>query len=207
MLQIKTKIRDIFGRKTNSLRKKGILPAVLYGAEIGNFPLEISFKEFEKVFKEAGESSLIILDLDGKKYEVVIHDLAKDPLKGNISHVDFYHPSSIKEIITSVPLIFEGEEAVQKTSLGNLTKRFHFLEIKCLSKDLLKEIKVDLTVLKNIGDKIQIKDLQVSDKVKILKKLEETVAIIVSREEFKEEVKEVKEEKPNPDEKTKDIIS
>ncbi|MBU2578769.1 50S ribosomal protein L25 [Patescibacteria group bacterium] len=203
MLQIKAKIRNIFGRKTNALRKKGNLPAVLYGSGIDNFPLEISAKEFEKVFKQAGESSLISLKINDKKYEVLIHDLTKDPLKGEILHIDFYRPSPDKEIVVSVPLIFEGEEAIQKSSLGNLIKRFLSLEIKCLSKDMLKEIKVDLTALKNIGDKIQIKDLKILDfsgdpvasgKIEILKKPEEIVAVIAHREEFKEEKKEEKKE-------------
>jgi large subunit ribosomal protein L25 len=195
MLQIKAKTRNIFGRKANSLKKKGTMPAVLYGPEIGNFPLQISIKEFEKVFKEAGESSLIVVEIDDKKYEAVIHDLVKDPLKEEISHVDFYCPSSNKKIIASVPLIFEGEEAIQKNSGGNLIKEFQHLEIKCLPKNLIKEIVVDLTALQNIGDKIQIKDLKISEGIEFLKKPEETVVVFVPR---KEEIKEEKivEEKP-----------
>lgn len=200
MLQIKAKIRNIFGKKVNLLRKKGKLPVVLYGPKIGNFPLEISIKEFEKVFKEAGESSLVEVKIDDKKYEVVIHDLTKDPLKGNILHIDFYCPSSDKKITASVPLIFEGEEIIQKILSGNLIKEFQFLEIKCLSKNLIKEIRVDLTVLKNIGDKIQVKDLKISNEVEFLKKPEETVAVIVPHKEVKEKI-EVKEKVENKEEK------
>ncbi|GAI44844.1 unnamed protein product, partial [marine sediment metagenome] len=62
MLSLSAKIRKELGKKVKNLRKKGILPGVLYGSKIkDSLPLEIDLKEFEKIYKEAGESSLITL--------------------------------------------------------------------------------------------------------------------------------------------------
>ena len=80
MIELKAKVRKKFGRKTNSLREKGIIPAVLYGIGIKNVAVEVDEKEFEKVYKEAGESSLISLEVDSKKYQVLIHDIAQDQI-------------------------------------------------------------------------------------------------------------------------------
>jgi len=60
-LELKVQIRDKFGRQNNLLRKQGILPAVLYGEGIENLCLQVNEKKFEKIFREAGESSLITL--------------------------------------------------------------------------------------------------------------------------------------------------
>ena len=56
MLSISAKIRKELGKKVKSLRKMGVLPAVLYGHKIKNLNLELDLKEFEKIYKEAGES-------------------------------------------------------------------------------------------------------------------------------------------------------
>jgi len=190
MLSLQAKIREKFGRKTESLRKKGIIPAVLYGTGIKNVPIEVDEKEFEKVYREAGESSLISLRINDKKYQVLIHDVAQDPVEGKFLHIDFYHPSSRKEVAAEVSLVFEGEEEIQKETNGNLIKEFQSVEVKGLPQDLPKEIKVDLTSLQNIGDKILVKDLKTSGSVKILKDPEEIVAVIVAPEKFEEEKKE-----------------
>ena len=63
MLSISAKIRKELGKKVKSLREKGVLPAVLYGHKIKNLNLEVDSKEFEKIYKEAGESSLIKLKI------------------------------------------------------------------------------------------------------------------------------------------------
>ena len=207
MIELEAKIRKKFRRKTDSLRKKGVIPAVLYGIGIKNVPVEVDEKEFEKVYKEAGESSLIFLEVDSKKYQVLIHDVAQDPVQEKFLHVDFYHPSSHKEVTAEVSLIFEGEEKIQKNLTGNLIKEIQAVEVKGLAQDLPKEIKVDLTNLKNIGDKIQIKDLKVLEKVKILRDLEETVAVIVAAEKFEEEKKIIEEEKPTEEEEGKAEIN
>ena len=67
MLTLSSKIRKELGKKVKSLRKEGILPAVLYGHKIKNLNLELDLKEFEKIYKEAGESSLIKLKITPKK--------------------------------------------------------------------------------------------------------------------------------------------
>jgi len=167
----------------------------LYGVGIENIPLEIDEKEFEKVYREAGESSLVSLKVADKEYQVLIHDFEKDPIKGKFLHIDFYRPSLSEEVTVEVSLVFEGEEEVQKKSSGNVIKEIQAVEVKGLPQDLPKEIKVNLASLQNIGDKILIKDLKTLKNIKILKDAEEIVAIVVAAEKFEEEKKK-EEEKP-----------
>lgn len=217
MLNLKAKIRKKIGGDLSKLRKEGILPAILYGSEINNLALEISKKEFEKVYQEAGKSSLICLELESvpkglshkkglsPKYEVLIHDLAIDPVDDKILHIDFYHPSAKKQTTASIPLTFENEEIIEKTIEGNLIKEFQSIEVKSLPQNLPKEIKIDLAVLKQVGDKIKVKDLNVPAGVKILKDPEEVVAVIAHRKEYKEKERQVPVEEESPEiEKTEE---
>ena len=94
MLTLLAKIRKEAGRKVKSLRKKGVIPAILYGPKVENpSSLEVDLKAFGKVLEEAGESSLISLEIDNKKLPVLIHEVQRDPLTSKPIHVDFYQPS------------------------------------------------------------------------------------------------------------------
>ena len=69
MLSLNAKIRQEFGKKVKTLRKRDVLPAVIYGPKVKAAPLEIAYKDFEKVYREAGESSLIKLEIENSKKE------------------------------------------------------------------------------------------------------------------------------------------
>ena len=113
MFILKAKVRSALGKKTQDLRKEGKLPAVLYGPGLKNLNLEIDSRDFIAVFQEAGRTSFLQLEVEqGSKkpsvFLVLVHDIQKDPLSLALSHVDFYQPSSTKEIKVKVPLVFEG---------------------------------------------------------------------------------------------------
>jgi len=200
MIELKVKIREKFGRKTKELRKKGVIPAVLYGAEIENIPLSVEEKEFNRVFREAGESSLVKLKIEGKKLknpepEVLIHEIQRDPLTGRIIHIDFYHPSLRKEVEAEIPLVFEGVPKACKDLGGTLVKEIQTIEVRGLARNLPREIKVNTEKLKTFEDRILVSDLQVPEGVKILREPEEIVALVTPPQEEEEE-KPVEEEKP-----------
>jgi large subunit ribosomal protein L25 len=205
MLSLPVKIRKILGKKVKALRKKGILPAVLYGPKIKTpLPLEVDFKKFEKTYKEAGESSLVSLEVDGKKSLVLIHEVKLDPLTENPIHVDFYQPRLEEEVEATVPLVFEGEAAAVKDLGGTLVKNISEVEVKAKPQNLPHEIKVTIDRLKTFEDNILIKDLVVSKDVKILKAPEEIVAAVSPPEKVEEELEKPIEEKVEEVEKVEE---
>ncbi len=207
MIELKVKIREKFGRKTKELRKKGVIPAVLYGAEIENIPLSVEEKEFNRAFQEAGESSLIKLKIKNQKskieeIEVLIHKIQQDPLTGRIIHVDFYHPSLRKEVEAEIPLLFEGVPKACKDLGGTLVKEIQTIEVRGLAQNLPREIKVNTEKLKTFEDRILVRDLQVPEGVKILREPDEIVALVTPPEEEREAIEEVKPiEGEKPEEK------
>lgn len=204
MLKLEAKKREIIGKKVKVLRKQGLLPAVLYGPKVKSLALEIDSKEFDKVYKEAGESSLISLELNSpknssgqaKKFPVLIHELRKDPLTGTTLHVDFYQPILTEEVEATVPLVFEGEAPAVKELGGTLVKEIQEIEVKALPQELPHEIKVNVDKLKSFEDEILIKDLELPEKVKIDRKPDEIVALVTRPEKVEEELEKPVEEKP-----------
>lgn len=187
MLTLSAKIRKVFGKKVKNLRKKGILPAILYGPKIKNLPLQINLKEFKKVFEKVGESTIFELLVGKKKYSVIIHDLQRDPLSNEILHVDFYQPPLAEKIVAKVPLVFKGESMAEKKG-GVLVKNITEIEVEAFPKDLPHEIEVDLSKLKNFEDHIFVKDLPFGEKVKPSRPLDEIVVYVIAPE--KKETKE-----------------
>ena len=204
MLSLSAKIRKEFGKKVKVLRKKGILPGVLYGPKIETSPLEIDLKEFEKIYKEAGESSLISLEIDKKKFLVLIHEVKLDPLTEKPIHVDFYQPSLEEKVTAEVPLVFEGEAPAVKDLGGTLVKNISEVEVKALPQNLPHEIKVNIDRLKTFEDSILIKDLIVSKEVKILKEPKEVVVAVSPPEKVEEELEKPIEEKVEEVEKVEE---
>ena len=173
------------------------LEAIEAEEEKFNRTLTLGLKEFEKIYKEAGESTLVSLKIDDetKKYSVLIHEVDKNPLTGEPLHVDFYQPSLEEEIEAKVSLILEGEAPAVKNLGGTLIKNISDVVIKALPQHLPKEIRVNIGNLNTFADHILIKDLKVPEGVKILKDPEEIVAKVAPPEKVEEELAKPIEEK------------
>lgn len=204
MLSLTAKIRKELGKKVKKLRSKDILPAVLYGPKIKNQSLELNLKEFEKVYQEAGESSLISLEIEKKKIPVLIHEVQFDPITEKPIHVDFYQPSLGEEVTVTIPIIFEGEAPAVKELGGTLVKNISEIEVRALPQNLPHEIKVDVKRLKSFEDNIFVKDLITTEGVKILKNPDEIVAFVAEPEKVEEELVKPIEEKVEEIEKVEE---
>lgn len=179
MLELKATSRKELGRKVNKLRKAGQIPAVIYGHGIKSQPLFVLAKEFDKVFKEAGESSLIALEIEGKKHNVLIHDIVRDPLTDQIIHIDFYQVKMGEKIKAKVPLVFIGDSPAVKAEGGVLVRNIQEVEIEALPQDLPRHLEVDISSLASFQDHIFIKDLPISGSAKILAEANEIVASVI----------------------------
>lgn len=187
-MELTAQIREKKGNQVKSLRRQGLLPAILYGykhKESGT-PLQVQYLDFERIFKEAGESTIVKLKIkqngEGLKIEerdVLIHEVKLDPITGKFIHADFYEIRMDEEIEVAVPLIFIGEPPAIKSVGGTLVKNMQEVEVKALPKDLPRHIEVNVESLASFDEHICIKDLKVPAQVKILADAEEVVALVV----------------------------
>lgn len=213
MQELKAKKRAELGKKVKVLRGAGFIPAVLYGENTPSQPISVSFREFNKVFEETGESSLLKLEVDDKVHNVLIYDVLYDPIKGIPLHADFYAVRMDRIIRSDVPLEFYGESPAVKNEGGVFVRVRQELEVEALPQDLPKELRVDVSQLDTVGSRILIKDILAPEGVKILADFDEVIALVEaarSEEELaaleqalEEPLAEVKTEKEVKDEATK----
>lgn len=194
MISLEAKTRKIQGKKTKELKRSGTVPAILYGPEISNALLEVDLKNFKKIFKEAGENTMISLKIDGsKEYAVLIKDVVNDPISSEPIHIDFYQPNLNKELEADIPLEFIGAAPALQLG-GTLVKNMQELKIKSLPQNLPHSIKVDVSSLKTFEDSILVKDIPLPEKIELMDNPEETVVKVMEPENVEEELTKSAEE-------------
>ncbi len=175
------------GKNISNLRAEGMIPAVVYGAGRETASISVPFTDFVKVYKEAGESGTISLELPTGTVTVLVQDVSDDPIKSVPQHVDFLAIDVNKPIEVTVPLEFVGVSPAVKGSLGTLVKVIHEINVKGLPKDLPHSISVDISTLDVVDSHINVSDLAVPSGVELLAKPTDVVASITA---VKEEVEE-----------------
>ena len=175
--------------KLRTIREGGMVPAVVYGASVENTSISVPSVDFEKILKVAGESSTITLEVSGdktpKKFEVLIHEIQADPVKGNPIHIDFLAIDVNKPVEVAIPVEFEGIAPAEKNGLGILVKVMHEAEIEALPKNLPHNVVVDFSSLVALNDQIHAKDIKLTKEVILKTNGEEVIALIAP---IKEEV-------------------
>ncbi len=163
----------------DTLRSEGSIPAVMYGHGIDTLHVSVNASNFEKVYKGAGESTLIDATIEGgETVKVLIKDVQRDTLTHQILHVDFYQVNMKEKITAEVELMFTGEAPAVKTYSGVLVTNLDSVEVECLPQDLIHEIAVDLSSLEELDQPIRVSDLTVPEAVKITLDPQEVVAIV-----------------------------
>lgn len=188
MITLSATRREVLGRKVQSLRGQGLVPGVLYGPASKPSVLSVARKEFARVFKEAGESSLVSLEVGEVKIPVLIRGVQRHPVSGEPIHVDFYQPRLDEKIKIMVPVRLEGEAPAQKELEGTLIQNVHEVEVEALPQDLPYEIAVDVTGLKTFEDRILVENLVVGSKVEVVSEKDWIVAQVVPAENVEEEL-------------------
>ena len=194
LIELNAQVRQVLGHKVKRLRNSGFLPAVLYGKGMESVSLQVPYKDFERVFKTAGESTLVYLNVDGNQaVPTIIHDVTQDPLKDTFVHADFYKVRLDQKIKAKVPVVFQGEAPAVKDLAGIFVRNVNELEVEAFPQDMPHEISVDISSLKQFGDQVQARDITLPEGVKLIANDEEILATVqepMSEEQLQAELAE-----------------
>ena len=187
MLTLTIEKRIKIGKGARALRAKGQLPAVYYGKKQPSTPITVQAGEFLKVWKQAGESTVVTLSGEDGPIEALIHDIDRDPVTDTPVHIDFYVFEKGQELEISVPIVYQGTAPALKELGGILVKVLHELKIKAQPKDLPHEIIVDIAPLTTFDSQILAKDIPLGSGVTLAEKPDEVVVSVTQPIEEKEE--------------------
>jgi large subunit ribosomal protein L25 len=174
------------GRKVKKLRKQGIIPANIFGSKIKSLSISVKLDDFKKIYKLAGESSLLEMTVEGetKPRPAIIADIQVSPLDKFILHIDFRQVDLTEKVESDIHLKQVGESPAVDAG-GVLIQVKDTIEVETLPGDIPEAIEVDVSSLLEIGDAVLVENLKVSDKVKILDP-EDTMLFRVDKQEEEE---------------------
>lgn len=187
MLTLQVEKRTKISVRPAAIRRAGSIPAVVYGAHQESTPITVEARAFQKVFREAGEATIVSLSGLGDPLPTLIHEVDLDPLTNHPRHVDFYAVTKGQKVEVAIPLAFVGASPAVEVG-ANLVKVLYELEVEADPMNLPHNIEVDISVLAALGDKIHAYDVKLPAGITLLTVPEEVVALVQEVVEEKEEV-------------------
>lgn len=176
-MELSANIRQTTGSKVKKIREIGKTPGVVYSTKssIGKadvLNIEVDTKELVKIYKLAGESTLVELDVNGSRRDVLFKNVQVDPISYKPLHVSFFEVDMSQPIETEIPVILINEDqcAPVKDGSGILIQVIDSIKVKCLPKFIPQKFEIDVSVLKNVEDVLTIGEAIkiTNDKVEIL---------------------------------------
>ena len=186
--KLRAEARSVVGKGVGALRRKGILPAVLYGAGITPQSLQLDAREAGKALARVSAASLLDLEVGDEVHKVLIREMQRDVIRRDLRHVDFLKVAMDVVIRTEVPVELVGEAPAVKVLGGVLVSGVDKIEVEALPADLPDRIRVNLEGLQNIDDAITVGDLFLGKGVKVLTDAKEVVAHVIGRASCRERV-------------------
>ncbi len=180
MLSLNAEARTLFGKKVRKLRGEGKFPLVAYGKKgtLGSY--SVGMADFKKLFKEAGESTVINLITPEGERDVLIHDISYDPVTSEPVHADLY-------VIEKVPVEFTGTSYAVKSLSGVLVKVLYEVEVEAEPRNLPHALTIDISKLATFEDKLHASDIALPAGVVLIENPEEVIALVQAPKEEKEE--------------------
>ncbi len=190
---LKADKRTVLGSKVKQLRRTGVVPANLFGKTIDSQAIQVNAVEFNRVYKEAGETSLIWVSVEGEDKErpTLVTSVHFNPVTGDKLHVDFHQVNLKEKVTANVPVEIIGQSEIVEANEAVLSQSLNEIEIEALPTEIPESITFDISSLKAIGDHLLVSDAKVSADVEI--KTDPEQMVVSLQEPMKEEVIEVEE--------------
>lgn len=184
-LVISAQKRDIFGKKLKALRKKGSLPANIYGEGFTSKAIFVKDIEFHKLLKKAGETHVVYIAVEGEPEEipVLVHNVQTHPVIDNILHIDLRKVDLKKKLETEVPIKISGESEAVTQNRGVLQTLADTVLVEALPEEIPSELEIDISVLKEINEEIKVKDIKTKGNFTIKDDPEKTLVRITEHKE------------------------
>jgi large subunit ribosomal protein L25 len=179
-IPLKAEERNLLGKKVKQLRRDGIIPAHVYGNKVETEHVSVNAKDLMPVIHQAGETGVIELQIGAERVRpVMVRGIQHGPIKGDILHVDFYQVNLKEKVTVPVPLVLkELAEEIESVKMGEavVLQTLSEVSVEALPTDLIDNIEVDISSLKNVDDAITVSQLSYNhETITVLAEPEEVV--------------------------------
>lgn len=168
-ITLKLDERTAHGKKVRALRRAGLIPGVVYGH--GDEPISVQADAvvINKIYHAAGKHAPVHLTIGTKKKIAMIKEADINPVKNTIAHISFHAVNAKEPVEAEVPirLVGEGESEAEKAGFIIL-QNIESLEVKALPMDLPDALELDISGLKEAGERLTVADVKIPDNVELV---------------------------------------
>ena len=141
--------RDTLGKKVKRLRAADIIPVHLYGAGIASRSLQCGAPDLTKLMAQASGNIPISITVEGEQEEYLafVREVQREPIRGNLLHVDFLRAEATRRVSAEVPLLLVGDSLAARQVSGTVVQQLRSLTVEALPLEMPQNFEVDLSVL------------------------------------------------------------
>jgi large subunit ribosomal protein L25 len=182
--------RSVTGKAVKRLRRDGTIPGNIYGRGLDSVAVQLPWARAREMLNAHGRNTLIEVTLDGGEVRpVVVRDIGRDPVSGEVQHIDFFQVDLTRTIQADVPIHFTGEAPAVHTYGGVFVQALDQVQIEALPNVMPEAIEVSIDSLKDLDQSLSVADIVAPLGVTILSSPEQVIAQIARpRLEVEEEV-------------------
>jgi len=208
-IELQVDKREVLGKKVRFLRRQGVTPAHIFGHGIESVALQCDTDNLRHILAEAGRTRLISLKLDNERRPraAVVREIQREPLTGELLHVDFYQVRMEEKVSVDVPVVIVGEAPALKSKENMLVQELNSLTVECLPAKIPPSVRLDISSLTEAEQAVRVKDIEMDKEITVLHDPEMVMVKIGSRPVERieeavaaEEVVEAAEAAPSPEE-------
>lgn len=181
-MMIEAKRREERGKNAaRRLRRSGLIPAVLYGGEGGPVALAVDSHQAQMVLRTAGHTVVHELKVqEGEDARAILKDWLRDPLRGDILHLDLQRVAMDVRIRVRVPVHTFGDPHGVKVEGGIFERVSRDIEVECLPGDIPEEIRIDVSEF-TIGRQLRAGDLPLDPaKIRLVTEPQRVIAHVIA---------------------------
>jgi large subunit ribosomal protein L25 len=180
-VEITAELRTIIGKHVKELRRQGWVPGVIYGHGFEAQAVQFETRPLRRVLSQVSGSQLIGINVaeQDEPAMALVRGVQRNPLTGELLHVDFYRVRMTERLTAEIPLVLTGESPLITQKEGILLTGVSAIEVECLPGDLVDSIHVDISGLVKLDTSIHVRDLIVPAGIEVLTEADEMVARVV----------------------------
>jgi large subunit ribosomal protein L25 len=166
-VQLAVDQRTIMGKRLGGLRRKGIMPAHLYGHGIDSLALQAPTATIINLLRTAGRNDIIDLQIagEGQARPVMLRGVQRDPVSDALVHIDFFQISLTERLRADVPLSITGEAPAVQVYGGILLQSLDRVTVEALPADIPSHFEIDISGLAELDTAIHVSDLKIPENV------------------------------------------
>ncbi len=179
-LELEVARREVLGKKVRRLRRQSITPANIFGRRVESVAIQMPTAALTHVLRTVGRNEIIYLRLDQESPRpTFIRHVQRDPVSGEILHVDFQQVSLTEKVRLEVPIVLVGVAPAVATFSGTLLHSLDYITVEGLPTEMPSQVEVDVSVLDSLEAALHVRDISLPAGLTVLSNPDLVVATVV----------------------------